>query len=52
VYTEELFATATTSTTARPLPAVARPDLNLVGVALRGPRRDVDRITKGLPLHR
>jgi len=52
VYTEELFATGNDVDNRAAVAAVARPDLNLVGVALRGPRRDVDRITKGLPLHR
>ena len=32
--------------------AVRRDDLDLVGVALRGPRNAVDKVTKGLALHR
>jgi hypothetical protein len=52
VYTEDLFATGNDVDNRAVVAAVARAELNLVGVALRGPRRDVDRITKGLPLHR
>jgi hypothetical protein len=52
VYTEELFATGNDVDNRAAVAAVARAELNLVGLALRGPRRDVDKITKELVLHR
>jgi hypothetical protein len=52
IYTEELFATGNDVDNRAAVAAVARADLNLVGIALRGPRRDVDKVTKGLTLHR
>jgi len=52
VYTEDLFATGNDLDNRAAVAAVARTELNLVGIALRGPRRDVDKVTKGLPLHR
>jgi len=52
VYTEELFATGNDIDNRAAVAAVARTDLRLVGIALRGPRRDVDKVTKGLALHR
>lgn len=51
VYTEELFATGNDVDNRAAVAAVARAELNLVGIAVRGPRRDVDKITKGLALH-
>lgn len=52
VYTEELFATGNDVDNRAAVAAVAQAELNLVGIAVRGPRRDVDKITKGLALHR
>lgn len=52
IYTEELFATGNDIDNRAAVGAVARADLNLAGIALRGPRRDVDKVTKGLTLHR
>jgi hypothetical protein len=52
IYTEELFATGNDIDNRAAVAAVARADLNLVGIALRGQRRDVDKVTKGLTLHR
>jgi hypothetical protein len=52
IYTEELFTTGNDIDNRAAVAAVAQADLNLVGVALRGPRRDVDKVTKGLTLHR
>jgi hypothetical protein len=52
VYTEDLFATGNDIDNRAAVATVPRAELNLAGVALRAPRRDVDKITKGLPLHR
>jgi hypothetical protein len=52
VYTEDLFATGNDIDNRAALAAVPRAELNLAGIAVRAPRRDVDKITKGLPLHR
>jgi len=52
VYTEELFATGNDVANRAAVAAVAQAELNLVGIAVRGPRRDIDKITKGLALHR
>jgi hypothetical protein len=52
IYTEELFTTGNDIDNRAVVAAVARADLNLVGIALRAPRRDVDKVTKGLTLHR
>jgi len=52
VYTEDLFATGNDVDNRAAVAAVPRADLNLAGIALRGPRRDVDKVTKGLVLHR
>jgi len=58
LYTEELFNTDTpndpnTPNNTRPTPHTAEPpDLNLVGLALYGPRGQVDRVTRGLRPHR
>jgi hypothetical protein len=52
VYTEELFATGNDADNRAAVAAVAQAELDLVGIAVRGPHRDVDKITKGLVLHR
>lgn len=52
IYTEELFATGNDIDNRAAVAAVGRADLNLVGLAVRGQRRDVDKVTKGLTLHR
>jgi hypothetical protein len=52
IYTEDLFATGNDVDNRAAVAAVAAADLNLVGIAVRGPRRDVDKLTKGLTLHR
>lgn len=51
IYTEELFATGNDVDNRAAVAAVARAELNLVGIAVRGQRRDVDKLTKGLTLH-
>ena len=52
IYTEELFATGNDIDNRAAVAAVAAADLNVVGLAVRGQRRDVDKVTKGLTLHR
>jgi len=51
VFTADLFTTGHDEANRAAVAAVTRGDLNLVGLALRGPRNAVDKITKGLPLH-
>ncbi|GAA1901768.1 DUF2000 domain-containing protein [Lapillicoccus jejuensis] len=52
VYTRELFSTGNDRDNRAAVAAVRRDDLDLVGLALRGPRNAVDKVTKGLALHR
>ena len=51
VYTRELFATGHDDANRAAVAAVAARDLDLVGVALRGPRNAIDRMIKGARLH-
>lgn len=51
VYTRELFATGHDDDNRAAVASVAADDLDLVGVALRGPRNAVDRMIKGARLH-
>jgi hypothetical protein len=51
VYTEELFATGNDDDNRAAVLAVAQDDLNLVGIAVYGPRNAVDKVCKGLVLH-
>jgi hypothetical protein len=51
VFTADLFTTGHDEANRAAVAAVPRAGLDLVGVALRGPRNAVDKITKGLPLH-
>ncbi|TNM68528.1 DUF2000 family protein [Streptomyces sp. NP160] len=51
VYTRELFSTGHDAANRAAVAAVAADDLDLVGLAVRGPRNAVDRITKGARLH-
>ncbi|HZC72413.1 MAG TPA: DUF2000 domain-containing protein [Jatrophihabitans sp.] len=51
IFTTELFATGHDSANRAAVAEVPRTELNLAGLALHGPRRDVDKITKGLRLH-
>jgi hypothetical protein len=51
VYTEELFATDNDDDNRAAVRAVATGDLNLVGVAVYGPRNGVDKVFKGTVLH-
>lgn len=51
VYTRQLFSTGHDAANRAAVAAVAAEELDLVGLALRGPRNGVDRITKGARLH-
>lgn len=51
IYTRELFATGHDDANRAAVAAVSADDLDLAGIALRGPRNAVDRIVKGARLH-
>jgi hypothetical protein len=51
IFTEELFATGNDRDNRAAVRAVSRDALNLVGVALHGPRNGVDKVLKGARLH-
>jgi len=51
IYTYDLFATGDDASNRSAVAAVSATDLDLVGVAMRGPRNAIDRITKGLAKH-
>lgn len=51
IYTEDLFATPHDEANRAAVQAVASDDLNLVGMALRGKKKAMDRVLKGLTLH-
>jgi hypothetical protein len=51
IYTEDLFATDNDDDNRAAVRAVAAGDLNLVGVAVHGPRNAVDKVVKGAALH-
>ncbi|MFJ4158422.1 DUF2000 family protein [Microbacterium testaceum] len=51
IYTRELFSTSHDAANRAAVAAVAASDLNLVGIALRGPRNVVDRVAKGATFH-
>ena len=51
IYTEELFATGNDDDNRAAVAAVPVDKLNLVGLAVHGPRNAVDKILKGLSLH-
>jgi hypothetical protein len=51
VFTAELFGTGHDAANRAAVAAVARADLDLVGLAFRAPRNAADKITKGLRLH-
>ena len=51
IYTRELFGTGHDDANRAAVAAVRADDLDLVGIALRGPRNAVDRIVKGARLH-
>lgn len=51
VYTEELFSTGHDAANREAVASVAAEDLNVVGIALRGPKNAVDRMVKGARMH-
>ena len=51
IYTEELFSTGNDDDNRAAVQAVAAGELNLVGVAVHGPRNAVDKVFKGAKLH-
>lgn len=51
LYTEDMFATTHDEANRAAVKAVARPDLNLVGLAVRAGRKVVDKICDGLKFH-
>ncbi|MFE6509068.1 DUF2000 family protein [Nocardioides sp. NPDC057767] len=51
IYTRELFGTGHDEANRAAVAAVPAADLDLVGIALRGPRNAVDRIVKGARFH-
>ncbi|WP_166999509.1 DUF2000 domain-containing protein [Paramicrobacterium fandaimingii] len=51
IYTRQLFETGHDAANRAAVAAVSAADLDLVGVALRGPRNAVDRMVKGAKMH-
>src|SRR5215472_18665633 len=51
VYTEEMFKTTHDEANRAAVKAVARTDLNLVGLAFRAERKVIDKIVDGLKFH-
>jgi hypothetical protein len=51
IYTAELFATPHDDANRAAVHAVRSEDLDLVGIAVRGSKKAVDRVVKGMPLH-
>lgn len=51
VYTRELFSTGHDEANRAAVAAVASADLDLVGIAVRGPKNGVDKVVKGASLH-
>lgn len=51
VYTEDMFKTTHDAANRAAVKAVARADLNLVGLAMRAERKVIDKIVDGLKFH-
>ena len=51
IFTADLFSTGNDADNRAAVAAVPTEDLDLVGLAVHAPRKDVDKITKGLDLH-
>lgn len=52
IYTEELFSTGHDEANREAVKAVPAEELKIVGLALRGDKKVVDRVMKGLSLHK
>lgn len=52
IYTEELFGTYNDADNRAEVKKHKTNDLNLVGIAIRGAKNPLDRITKGLEMHK
>ncbi|HWW60021.1 MAG TPA: DUF2000 domain-containing protein [Thermoanaerobaculia bacterium] len=52
IYTEGLFATGNDVDNRAVVASLATEALDLVGIAVHGPKKDVDKVTDGLKLHR
>lgn len=51
VYTEDMFKTTHDAANREAVKAVARADLNLVGIAMRADRKVIDKVVDGLKFH-
>ncbi len=51
LYTEDMFKTTHDAANRAAVRSVARPDLNLVGLAVRGERKVIDKVVDGLKFH-
>ncbi|PDT91242.1 hypothetical protein CO669_04265 [Bradyrhizobium sp. Y36] len=51
VYTEDMFSTTHDAANREAVRAVARADLNLVGLAMRAERKVIDKVLDGLKFH-
>lgn len=51
IYTEDLFTTYNDEDNRASVAAQETNDLNLVGIAVRGKKNQVDKLLKGIPLH-
>ncbi|MGA9328279.1 DUF2000 family protein [Bradyrhizobium sp.] len=51
VYTEDMFKTTHDAANREVVRAIARADLNLVGIAMRAERKVIDKIVDGLKFH-
>jgi hypothetical protein len=51
VYTEDMFKTTHDAANRAVVKAVARADLNLVGLAFRAERKVIDKVVDGLKFH-
>jgi len=51
LYTEDMFKTTHDAANREVVRAVSRPDLNLVGLAMRAERKVIDKIVDGLKFH-
>lgn len=52
IFTEALFSTGNDIDNRAAVKAVPRDELTLVGIALRAPKKRVDKVVKGISLHR